>query len=51
MALMAEHFRLAALLPDEWERDMTTFLSLSQEVLLSLSEFLHCMQHPRRSDP
>lgn len=39
MALMAEHFRLAALLPDEWERDMTTFLSLSQEVLLSLLSF------------
>ncbi len=39
MALMAEHFRLAALLPDEWERDMTTFLSLSQEVLLSLFSF------------
>ena len=39
MALMAEHFCLAALLPDEWERDMTTFLSLSQEVLLSLLSF------------
>ncbi|EGS3916539.1 ParB/RepB/Spo0J family partition protein, partial [Escherichia coli] len=39
MAMMAEHFRLAALLPDEWERDMTTFLSLSQEVLLSLLSF------------
>ncbi|EHI0839626.1 ParB/RepB/Spo0J family partition protein [Escherichia coli] len=39
MALMAERFRLAALLPDEWERDMTTFLSLSQEVLLSLLSF------------
>ncbi|PPW78008.1 ParB/RepB/Spo0J family partition protein [Escherichia coli] len=39
MALMAEHFRLAALLPDEWDRDMTTFLSLSQEVLLSLLSF------------
>lgn len=39
MALMVEHFRLAALLPDEWERDMTTFLSLSQEVLLSLLSF------------
>ncbi|HHG0154777.1 TPA: ParB/RepB/Spo0J family partition protein [Escherichia coli] len=39
MALMAEKARLAALLPDEWERDMTTFLSLSQEVLLSLLSF------------
>ncbi|MBZ8484988.1 ParB/RepB/Spo0J family partition protein [Escherichia coli] len=39
MALMAEHFRLAALLPDGWARDMTTFLSLSQEVLLSLLSF------------
>ncbi|EPT4359821.1 ParB/RepB/Spo0J family partition protein, partial [Escherichia coli] len=30
MALMAEHSRFAALLPEGWERDMTTFLSLSQ---------------------
>lgn len=29
MALMAEHSRFAALLPEGWERDMTTFLSLS----------------------
>ncbi|EAX2276325.1 ParB/RepB/Spo0J family partition protein [Salmonella enterica subsp. enterica] len=36
MALMAEKARLAALLPEGWSRDMTTFLSLSQEVLLSL---------------
>ena len=36
MALMAEKARLAALLSDGWARDMTTFLSLSQEVLLSL---------------
>ena len=39
MALMAEKSRLAALLPDGWARDMTTFLSLSQEVLLSLLSF------------
>ncbi|MEC5091587.1 ParB/RepB/Spo0J family partition protein, partial [Escherichia coli] len=39
MALMAEKARLAALLPDGWSRDMTTFLSLSQEVLLSLLSF------------
>ncbi|MGS3776973.1 hypothetical protein, partial [Escherichia coli] len=36
MAMMAEKARLAALLPEGWSRDMTTFLSLSQEVLLSL---------------
>ncbi|EID8469372.1 TPA: ParB/RepB/Spo0J family partition protein [Escherichia coli] len=39
MALMAEKARLAALLPEGWARDMTTFLSLSQEVLLSLLSF------------
>ncbi|PSF85230.1 chromosome partitioning protein ParB, partial [Escherichia coli] len=39
MALMAEKARLAALLPEGWTRDMTTFLSLSQEVLLSLLSF------------
>ncbi|HAL9965405.1 TPA: ParB/RepB/Spo0J family partition protein [Escherichia coli] len=39
MAMMAEKSRLAALLPDGWARDMTTFLSLSQEVLLSLLSF------------
>ncbi|HHY9676911.1 TPA: ParB/RepB/Spo0J family partition protein [Escherichia coli] len=39
MAMMAEKARLAALLPDGWARDMTTFLSLSQEVLLSLLSF------------
>ncbi|EEY4138467.1 ParB/RepB/Spo0J family partition protein [Escherichia coli] len=39
MALMAEHSRFAALLPEGWSRDMTTFLSLSQEVLLSLLSF------------
>ncbi|MCH6245599.1 ParB/RepB/Spo0J family partition protein [Escherichia coli] len=39
MALMAEHSRFAALLPEGWEQDMTTFLSLSQEVLLSLLSF------------
>ncbi|EGM7559590.1 chromosome partitioning protein ParB, partial [Escherichia coli] len=39
MALMAEKARLAALLPDGWARDMTTLLSLSQEVLLSLLSF------------
>ncbi|MBB7434485.1 ParB/RepB/Spo0J family partition protein [Escherichia coli] len=39
MALMAEKARLAALLPEGWSRDMATFLSLSQEVLLSLLSF------------
>lgn len=39
MAMMVEKARLAALLPDGWARDMTTFLSLSQEVLLSLLSF------------
>ncbi|EFP7525728.1 hypothetical protein HLM30_000079, partial [Shigella sonnei] len=39
LALMAEKVRLAALLPEGWSRDMTTFLSLSQEVLLSLLSF------------
>ncbi|EFZ2005254.1 ParB/RepB/Spo0J family partition protein [Shigella sonnei] len=39
MAMMAEKARLAALLPDGWARDMTTYLSLSQEVLLSLLSF------------
>ncbi|HAH3065930.1 ParB/RepB/Spo0J family partition protein [Escherichia coli] len=39
MAMMAEKSRLAALLPEGWSRDMTTFLSLSQEVLLSLLSF------------
>ena len=39
MALMAEKARLAALLPEGWARDMTTFLSLSREVLLSLLSF------------
>ncbi|EFA7855045.1 ParB/RepB/Spo0J family partition protein, partial [Escherichia coli] len=39
MALMAEKARLAALLPEGWARDMTTFLSLSQDVLLSLLSF------------
>ncbi|MBA8292141.1 ParB/RepB/Spo0J family partition protein (plasmid) [Escherichia coli] len=39
MALMAEKARLAALLPEGWSQDMTTFLSLSQEVLLSLLSF------------
>ncbi|HAH0636056.1 TPA: ParB/RepB/Spo0J family partition protein [Escherichia coli] len=39
MALMAEKARLAALLPEGWSRDMTTFLSLSQEGLLSLLSF------------
>ncbi|EFS2881290.1 ParB/RepB/Spo0J family partition protein [Escherichia coli] len=36
MAMMAEKARLAALLPEGW---LTTFLSLSQEVLLSLLSF------------
>ncbi|MBO0263431.1 ParB/RepB/Spo0J family partition protein [Escherichia coli] len=39
MALMAEKARLVVLLPEGWSRDMTTFLSLSQEVLLSLLSF------------
>ena len=39
MAMMAEKARLAALLPEGWSRDMRTFLSLSQEVLLSLLSF------------
>ncbi|HBB0297862.1 TPA: ParB/RepB/Spo0J family partition protein [Escherichia coli] len=39
LALMAEKARLVALLPEGWSRDMTTFLSLSQEVLLSLLSF------------
>ncbi|WP_231352843.1 ParB/RepB/Spo0J family partition protein [Escherichia coli] len=39
MALMAEKARLAALLPEGWTRDMTAFLLLSQEVLLSLLSF------------
>ena len=39
LALMAEKARLAALLPEGWARDMPTFLSLSQEVLLSLLSF------------
>ncbi|EDA3267599.1 ParB/RepB/Spo0J family partition protein [Salmonella enterica subsp. enterica serovar Bovismorbificans] len=39
MALMAEKARLVALLPEGWARDMTTFQSLSQEVLLSLLSF------------
>ncbi|CSG06329.1 ParB/RepB/Spo0J family partition protein [Shigella sonnei] len=39
LALMAEKARLAALLPEGWSRDMTTFLSLSEEVLLSLLSF------------
>ncbi|EEW1923858.1 ParB/RepB/Spo0J family partition protein [Escherichia coli] len=39
MAMMAEKSRLAALLPEGWARDMTTFLSLSQDVLLSLLSF------------
>ncbi|EMA2734257.1 TPA: ParB/RepB/Spo0J family partition protein [Escherichia coli] len=39
MALMTEKARLAALLPEGWSRDMTTFLSLSQDVLLSLLSF------------
>ena len=39
MAMLAEKARLAALLPEGWAWDMTTFLSLSQEVLLSLLSF------------
>ncbi|EJV7098822.1 ParB/RepB/Spo0J family partition protein [Escherichia coli] len=39
LALMAEKARLAALLPEGWARDMTAFLSLSQDVLLSLLSF------------
>ncbi|EEX0749722.1 ParB/RepB/Spo0J family partition protein [Escherichia coli] len=36
---VAGYDELAALLPEGWSRDMTTFLSLSQEVLLSLLSF------------
>ncbi|EFI6096370.1 hypothetical protein G3813_005493, partial [Escherichia coli] len=39
MAMMAEKARLAALLPEGWSQDMTMFLSLSLEVLLSLLSF------------
>ncbi|ECW0614046.1 ParB/RepB/Spo0J family partition protein [Salmonella enterica subsp. enterica serovar Typhimurium] len=39
LSMMAEKARLAALLPEGWSRDMATFLSLSQEVLLSLLSF------------
>ncbi|EFH1865000.1 ParB/RepB/Spo0J family partition protein [Escherichia coli] len=39
MAMMAEKARLAALLPEGWAWDMTTFLSLSQKMLLSLLSF------------
>ncbi|WP_089639769.1 ParB/RepB/Spo0J family partition protein [Escherichia coli] len=39
LAIMAEKARLAALLPEGWTRDMTMFLSLCQEVLLSLLSF------------
>ncbi|EFH6060444.1 ParB/RepB/Spo0J family partition protein, partial [Escherichia coli] len=39
MAMMAEKARLAALLPEGGARNMTTFMSLSQEVLLSLLSF------------
>ncbi len=39
LSMMAEKARLTALLPEGWSRDMTTFLSLSQEVLLSLHSF------------
>ncbi|WP_346714425.1 ParB/RepB/Spo0J family partition protein [Escherichia coli] len=39
LSMMAEKARLTALLPEGWSRDMTTFLSLSQEVMLSLLSF------------
>ncbi len=39
LSMMAEKARLTALLPEGWSRDITTFLSLSQEVLLSLLSF------------
>ncbi len=51
MALMAEKARLAALLPEGWSRDMTTFLSLSRGGAVIPAQFLHRVQHPRRSDP
>lgn len=38
-ALMAEKVRLAGLLPEGWERNLTAFFTLSQEVLLSLLSF------------
>ena len=40
MALMAEKARLAALLPEGWSRDMTTFLSLSRGAVIP-AQFLH----------
>ncbi|MDT8885848.1 ParB N-terminal domain-containing protein [Klebsiella aerogenes] len=37
--LMAEKTRLKALLPEGWEKDFTTFFTLSGEVLMSLMAF------------
>lgn len=43
MALMAEKARLAALLPEGWTRDMTTFLSLSRGAVIP-AQFLYRVQ-------
>ncbi len=42
MALMAERFRLAALLPDEWERDVARRLSRCAGSVIP-AQFLHCI--------
>lgn len=39
LALMAEKSRLAALLPEGWEKDFTTFFALDGDVLMSLMAF------------
>ncbi|ENA85851.1 parB family protein [Escherichia coli 2730450] len=39
MALMAEKARLAALLPEGWSRDITTFFTLNGQTLMSLMVF------------
>ncbi len=44
MALMAEHSRFAALLPEGWERDMTTFLSLQPGGAVIPAQFLYRVQ-------
>ncbi|STL15847.1 ParB-like nuclease [Escherichia coli] len=51
MALMAEKARLVALLPEGWSRDMTTFPVTQPGGAVIPAQFLHCVQHPRRSDP
>ncbi|EMX79054.1 putative parB-like nuclease [Escherichia coli Envira 10/1] len=44
LALMAEKVRLAALLPEGWSRDMTTFLSTQSGGAVIPAQFLHRMQ-------